>query len=257
VIAGSTGFAGSLKAQISRVTLTIDKLPSHKLQAMSENKPVWRSPVVIIGLVVIALAVALYFTNILKVLSFDSESNAPTIPAGHIVLTSRLQKPKLFDFIAFHNTSQAGAPVWLLRICGMPGDSVEIRNGDLLINGQTVDSALTLSHSYLLQKKDTAGLKINKSEALPVDEDRILITYPDKLARQLPAITQRYVVPEGVVDSLMNKVFHEPFNIDHFGPVKVPDHSFFLLGDNRSNALDSHYTGFVDVKDFIGTVIYY
>ena len=232
------------------------------LYSMSTRRPFRKLYFIIPVLILtgIVLAIALRLTFVLQVFSFDSTANAPTIPAGRVVLTSNLSKPKLFDFIVFQNSTQPGSPIWISRLCGKAGDSIEIRSGDLFVNGRPVDSLLTLSHSYVVFPKDTAGMNVKEMAAVPLtfdSVDNMVITYPDQLMRQKDITYRRFIVPQEIADAHVQKIFNQPWNLDHFGPVTVPADSYFVLGDNRSNAIDSRYIGFIRKKDFKGTVLRY
>jgi len=41
-------------------------------------------------------------------------------------------------------------------------------------------------------------------------------------------------------------------NRDNFGPLKVPENNFFMMGDNRDNSLDSRAWGFVTYDHIVG-----
>lgn len=223
---------------------------------MHATKTFWRTNLIAIIIAILVLIfIVLRLTDALQVFSFNSIANHPTITRNQIVFTSNLRHPKRFDFIAFHNNMPSGSPVWMFRVCGMPGDSVEIRNGDLWVNNQPVDKELTLSHSYIMLPKDTAGLNIDQSTVMPIEDDRVLFTYPGQKLSQTGKAYSRFIIPEEKADIYIQKVFNEPWNLDHFGPVKVPEQSYFVLGDNRSNAMDSRYIGFINQKDVKGTVL--
>ncbi|MFC1562211.1 signal peptidase I [candidate division KSB1 bacterium] len=45
------------------------------------------------------------------------------------------------------------------------------------------------------------------------------------------------------------------FNRDNYGPVRVPEDHFFMLGDNRDNSIDSRYRGIIPRRNIIGKAL--
>ena len=77
----------------------------------------------------------------------------------------------------------------------------------------------------------------------------------DLIKRVMGLPGEMLAIKEGVVYIEGNKVEElHPMNKDltDFGPLKIPENSYFVLGDNRPASADSRYWGFLPKKNVIG-----
>ena len=122
------------------------------------------------------------------------------------------------------------------RLVGVPGDTLAMRDGVLERNGRAQQE------QYVVHTEPGVD---------PVnDEFRWQRGHLVKtaVAADAPASVGGYADGPGYRPSRNN-----------WGPLVVPAHHFFVLGDNRDNSLDSRYWGFVPDSLLRGTplVVYY
>jgi signal peptidase I len=69
----------------------------------------------------------------------QSSSMAPTIKPGEVVFADpdayKKFKPARWDVVVFHPPSKPGQ-IWMFRIVGLPGESIDIVGGDIHIDGK-------------------------------------------------------------------------------------------------------------------------
>lgn len=163
-----------------------------------------------------------------------SGSMRPTILEGDVVLVDRLAydfklplsdvvvhetgTPQRGDIITF--TSPKDGVRLIKRLVAVPGDTVEMRDEVLYINGAAADYAD--SHA-VVEPLDNGGT----TSALQVKE---------RIAGNARTVQ---ILPELAA-------------LRSFGPTVVPKEHYFFLGDNRDNSADSRYIGFVPRHLLIG-----
>jgi signal peptidase I len=156
------------------------------------------------------LAYATLLGNVAHAWKIVSAGMAPTLQRGDFVLFSPRGAVHRGDVIAYRS---ADGTV-LHRVVGIPGDTLEMRDGVLFRGGRRV------SEPYVV---DFGG---HEQKAPEMEWQR---------AAYAGAHREAYVPTFG-----------------SWGPLAVPADRYFVLGDNRSSSYDSRFTGFVRRGDVAG-----
>jgi signal peptidase I len=146
-----------------------------------------------------------------------------SIPFFHIKSSNerfaQYTKPARGDIIVFYK----GEKHYIKRLVGLPGDSIDVKNGQLWINNQPVP-------------KFYAGTVITNHEnkKTKVEARRYI--------EKLPNGFMHYVLDHGVS------------NWDNVGGYKVPEGHYFFMGDNRDNSADSRTDdmGYIAEANIVG-----
>jgi signal peptidase I len=165
-----------------------------------------------------------------------SGSMNPTIVEGDRVLvdkaaygwrvpftTRRLTRggdPLRGDIVIF--ASPEDGETLIKRVVGLPGDTVEMRNERLLINGTELSYAPSGDPADPdLPSATRAQERVYSRENL-ADREHAILLLPERPATR------------------------------SFGPVRVPAGQYLMLGDSRDNSKDSRYIGFVPRDSIVG-----
>lgn len=159
-----------------------------------------------------------------KSYSIPTTSNEPTIKVGDKVVGDLNAfddtKPNYGDIVIFQKKDSLNP--WIYRIVGLPNDNLKIENNLLVINGK---------------KCKTLFIKETKSEVFDVNE------YEEEL-------------PNGLKHKIYT--FKKPFdeNKNSITEINIPANSYFLIGDNRDNAMDSRYIGVITKEEILAKVVF-
>ncbi len=196
----------------------------------------------VIGALVLAVAVRSF---LFQPFHIPTESMRPTLESGDYVIASKWpygysryslpfapaalegrlfsRLPDRGDIVVFR-APQTGADAYIKRVMALPGDSVEIRQGVVVVNGEPVPRGLV-------------------GEEQQINDD----------------VLRRYGVYEELLAGGAGYTVLDrgPGDLDTYGPRQVPEGHVFVLGDNRDESRDSRVPppigpGFVPVENLIG-----
>jgi signal peptidase I len=197
-------------------------------------------------------------TNTFQWFRVSSSANEPTLKLGTHFFASRLKQPKRFDYISFYSDAPGiGKGIFVYRLCGVEGDIVEIKNGDLYVNKKLVDADLDLIYHYVIGSKDYLKISdfISPEDAYQ-SGDSVNVMISTRVIKTEHINAARKILPANEFDKDIFERFSKSWNQDHFGPITVPPGNYFVLGDNRYKAADSRYQGFIPVDKFVATVLW-
>ena len=232
------------------------------------------SAVVFCSLITILWIVNL-FTGMLQSYKIPTPSNLPNIKPGDRVYSSSLKDPAPYNFIVFtsesaDSISMIGNPDrttgarYLHRLCGLPGNIIEMKNGILFVNNKNFDEKINLNNRYIISGAESNLIDeedmdaMEKSEGIyMISKDSTLVTFDSVLLKKYspkikPALYIMALLESGAFKWNNKDAYWTP---DNFGPLKIPAGCYFVLGDYRHNALDSRYIGFVKKEDIKGVVL--
>ena len=115
---------------------------------------------------------------------------------------------------------------YIKRVIGLPGDVIEVRSGEVILNGTA------------LPQRSIAPLLVPVDVNAPCPSDQfpgaMTIMQDGTRACALP-VREEYL-PNGRHYTIIDV---GPSPLDWYGPVRIPQGELFLMGDNRDNSADS------------------
>ncbi len=177
--------------------------------------------IIVIRLVNFSTGTVIVKKIIFKAFKAPAGSMMPTIDVGdHFICDLsyyRLNNPERGDIIIFKWPVDE-SKFFIKRIIGIPGDTIRIVDDEVYVNQKKLD--LKFIKKYRLEDGKEAD------------------------------------ICEETVDSRGYKVLYQEKKHENFGPVKVPDGKYFVLGDNRDNSDDSRYWGYVKRRQIYGRPVF-
>lgn len=209
--------------------------------AKKTEKDTWKDNVKTLG---IAIAIALSFRSILfEPFNIPSGSMIPTLlvgdylfvskysygysqysfPFGVIPIEGRLvgDEPERGDVAVFRLPSNTSID-YIKRVIGLPGDSIQLKGGQLYVNGEKLERRMV----------GTKTISLGYREAK-------VTAYEETMANG-----KSYIIHE----------LSDNDRMDNTGLYQVPEGHYFMMGDNRDQSKDSRFldVGTVPFENLIG-----
>lgn len=197
--------------------------------------------------------------GIVKPYTAANNTMEPYAEKGSKYIASNLVKPKQDDVIVFnYKDNFYGRRFNILRLIGLPNDTIQLIRGDLYRNGKKLTHIKTVNYYKVSKnvffKLNRQGLYVEDYNIIDKRGDTISFFLSESTAKKLDIEESRIILSNTYTDEVIKMVYGENWNKHFFGPLIIPDNKYFVLGDNRDNSLDSRFIGLIDKNEVKGTV---
>ena len=203
----------------------------------------------------IAVAVVLFLvirTFLIQAYSIPSNSMENTLLVGDYLMANNavfgaripltgvrvpgFRDPRRGEIIVFRPTYNSPEEDVVKRVIGIPGDTLQGRDGAVYRNGRKLDEPY-VQH---LGEPDR-----------PIElEGRAGTLSPEVLPARYGYHNHLPALPASV-----DRAAYRPTR-DNWGPIVVPANSYFMMGDNRDQSLDSRFMGFIPREQVRGKPLF-
>lgn len=142
------------------------------------------------------------------------------------IILVKAEGPKRGDIVVFKYPKDESI-YYIKRVIGEPGDTIEVRNKLLYINGKMIQRVPVST-----EKSKELIQEIGESKY----ENAQLEVFYEELNDKKPTV---------MIDK-------DSFMTENFAQIKVPENQYFVMGDNRDYSNDSRFWGFVPAHNIKG-----